>query len=66
MYHHQDVNDIQYQFYRKPPKMSRGEALRRFLYNSKTKEIFGRTGASWGKFHRKIKNFTLKKVNFRV
>lgn len=49
MYHHQDVNDIQYQFYRKPQKVGKGEAIRLFLYNPKTQEFFGRTGPSWGK-----------------
>lgn len=51
MYKHQDVHDIQHQYFRKPENLTRGEAFRRFLWNPKTSECFGRTGTSWGKRH---------------
>lgn len=31
-------------------KLTRTERLKLFIYDSKTKKVFGRTGASWGKF----------------
>lgn len=50
MYIHQDINDIQYQYFRKPENLTKKQAFKRFLYNPKNKEVFGRTGTSWGKF----------------
>lgn len=34
---------------RKPPKMSRGQSIKLFLYNEETGAIMGRTPSSWGK-----------------
>ncbi|CRK99801.1 CLUMA_CG013109, isoform A [Clunio marinus] len=48
MYKHQDVTDIQHQYFRKPEQLTRKEAFRRFLWNPKTRECFGRTASSWG------------------
>jgi hypothetical protein len=49
MYIHQDINDVQHQYFRKPQRLSRREAVKLFLWNPKTREMFGRTGTSWGK-----------------
>ncbi|KAL1513409.1 hypothetical protein ABEB36_002828 [Hypothenemus hampei] len=37
------------QFYTRPPKLGKWEALRIFLWNSETKQFLGRTGGSWAK-----------------
>lgn len=38
------------QFYTPPPKLSKWEGFKVFLWNSETGQFLGRTGASWGKF----------------
>lgn len=62
MYKHQDVHDIQHQYFRKPQQLTRKEAFKLFLYNPKTSEFFGRTGSSWGK--EKEKNVTSILIDF--
>ena len=40
------------EFYTRPPSLSRGQQFSRFLYNSSTGEVLGRTAKSWGEFSR--------------
>jgi Sodium / potassium ATPase beta chain len=54
MYIQHDVNDVQYQYFRKPPKLSRKDAFKKFLYDPNNGEIFGRTGTSWGKVEKTL------------
>ncbi|XP_033228654.1 sodium/potassium-transporting ATPase subunit beta-2-like [Belonocnema kinseyi] len=37
------------QFYQRPPKLGKWEAIRLFLWNSETGQFMGRTGSSWAK-----------------
>lgn len=42
------INAFQ-QYYSRPMEIPKKESLRLFLFNPKTKAVFGRTGSSWGK-----------------
>jgi len=35
--------------YEKPPSMSVSQSMKRFVYNSETGAVMGRTASSWGK-----------------
>lgn len=49
MYIHQDISDVQHQYFRRPARLSKKEAIKLFLWNPKSREMFGRTGTSWAK-----------------
>lgn len=38
------------EFYSPPPKLSKGEQLMQFLWNSETNQFLGRTAGSWGTY----------------
>lgn len=44
-----DMDAKKEQFYQRPPKLGKWEAIRLFLWNSETGQFMGRTGSSWGK-----------------